>query len=48
MLVIENNCVYEIDEECLAKRAVAAECGTAQKAEEMRKKKDEIKSENHK
>ncbi len=40
MLVIENNSVYEIDEECLKKKQVSNECGTAQKVEEWKKKKE--------
>lgn len=31
MLVIENNSVYEIDEECLKKRNVPPECGVSEK-----------------
>lgn len=38
MLVIDKNSVYEIDEECLKKKKVPKECGTAEIAEEMRKK----------
>ena len=38
MLVIDENSVYEIDEECLAKRGAPMNCGTMQKLEEKRKK----------
>lgn len=38
MLVIDENSVYEIDEECLAKRGAPKDCGTAQKVEENRKR----------
>lgn len=31
MLIIENNSVYEIDEECLQKKKVPKECQTFQK-----------------
>ena len=37
MLIIDGNSVYEIDEECLKKRKVPKECGTAEKVEEIRK-----------
>lgn len=37
MLIIDGNSVYEIDEECLAKRKVSEECGVRQKLEEMKK-----------
>lgn len=42
MLIIENNSVYEIDEECLKKKKVPKECQTLQKLRmEHRKQKDE-------
>lgn len=31
MLVVENNSVYEIDEECLKRRSVPEECGVYKK-----------------
>ena len=36
MLVIDKNSVYEIDEECLKRKKVPKECGTAELAEELR------------
>ena len=41
MLIIDRNGVYEIDEECLKKKKVPKECGTAEIAEEMRKREKE-------
>lgn len=42
MLIIENNSVYEIDEECLKKKKVPKECQTLQKLRmEHQKQKDE-------
>ena len=38
MLIIEKNCVYEIDEECLKRRKVPMECGTMQKVKEMKER----------
>ena len=38
MLVIDKNSVYEIDEECLKRKRVPKECGTAELVEELRKK----------
>ena len=46
MLIIDNNSVYEIDEECLEKRGVPNECGTAQKVEEMRQKENRKQGQN--
>lgn len=37
MLVIENNSVYEIDEECLHKKKVPKECETAAKLQKEHK-----------
>lgn len=37
MLIIDKNSVYEIDEECLKKKRVPKECGTAELVEELRK-----------
>ena len=36
MLIIDDDSVYEIDEECLKQRRVPKECGTAEKMEEMK------------
>lgn len=38
MLVVENNSVYEIDEECVKRRKVPEECGVYQKL--VQKKED--------
>ena len=38
MLIIDKNSVYEIDEECLKRKKVAKECGTAELVEELRQK----------
>ena len=43
MLIIDKNSVYEIDEECLKRKKVPKECGTAELAEQMRKKKEKRK-----
>lgn len=46
MLIIENNSVYEIDEECLKKKKVPKECQTLQKLRmEHRKQKDSASTE---
>lgn len=37
MLVIENNSVYEIDEECINKKKVPKECETAAKLQKEHK-----------
>ena len=37
MLIIDKNSVYEIDEECLKKKKVPKECGTAELVEELKK-----------
>lgn len=42
MLVIENNSVYEIDEECLKQRQVPKECEVYQKLVQEREKKKEV------
>ena len=39
MLIIEENSVYEIDEECVKKRGVSIECGVIEKVEEYEKRK---------
>ena len=44
MLIIDGNSVYEIDEECLAKRTVSEECGVRQKLEEMKREKNNKKN----
>ena len=41
MLIIEDNSVYEIDEECVRKRKVPEKCQTAQKLQMQRKKEAE-------
>ena len=38
MLVIDKNSVYEIDEDCLKRKKVPKECGTAELVEELRLK----------
>ena len=38
MLIIEENCVYEIDEECLKKRKVSLECNVLEKMKEYPEK----------
>lgn len=43
MLIIEENSVYEIDEECLKKRKISAECGVVEKVKEYCKKEAEKK-----
>lgn len=40
MLVIENNSVYEIDEECLKKRNVPKECAVYEKIVRERREKE--------
>jgi len=40
MLIIDKNSVYEIDEECLKRKKVPKECGTAELVEQMRKKEE--------
>jgi len=37
MLIIDKNSVYEIDEECLKRKKMPKECGTAELVEEMKK-----------
>ena len=44
MLIIDKNSVYEIDEECLKRKKVPKECGTAEMVEELRKKQKEQKN----
>lgn len=41
MLIIDENCVYEIDEDCLKKCNVSAECNVIEKVKEYQKKKSE-------
>lgn len=43
MLIIDENSVYEIDEECLKKRKVAPECNVIEKVKEYQKKEAEQK-----
>ena len=43
MLIIEENSVYEIDEECLKKRKVSAECKVIEKVKEYQQKEKEDK-----
>ena len=38
MLIIDKNSVYEIDEECLKRKRVSKECGTAELVEELRQR----------
>ena len=38
MLIIDNNSVYEIDEDCLKRKKVPKECGTVEIVEELRQK----------
>lgn len=38
MLIIDENSVYEIDEECIKKRGIPAGCGVIEKIEEQKKK----------
>lgn len=40
MLIIENNSVYEIDEECLRRKKVPGECKTLEK---LKKEKQSMK-----
>lgn len=37
MLIIENNSVYEIDEECMRRKKVPAECRTLEKLRKEQK-----------
>lgn len=48
MLIIEDNSVYEIDEECLKKRLVPAECEVVEKVKEYRRKEAKKKKEKEK
>ena len=49
MLVVENNSVYEIDEECLKRRSVPEECEVYQKiAREREAAKNKERTENKK
>lgn len=43
MLIIDENSVYEIDEECLKKRNVPSECKVIEKVKEQVKKEAEQK-----
>lgn len=43
MLIIDNNSVYEIDEECLKRRKVPTECDIIEKIDEIKKKTQDIK-----
>lgn len=47
MLIIDRNSVYEIDEECLKRRRVPKECGTAEMVEELRQKEKKLSSQKH-
>ena len=38
MLIIDKNSVYEIDEDCLKRKKVPKECGTAKLIEELQQK----------
>lgn len=40
MLIIENNSVYEIDEECLSRKKVPRECKTLEKLKKEHQGKD--------
>lgn len=42
MLIIDRNSVYEIDEECLKRKKVPKECGTAELVEELRQKEKKL------
>lgn len=46
MLIIEDDNVYEIDEECIRKRGVPKECNVYEKLQQKRKKKENLKKEN--
>lgn len=46
MLVVENNCVYEIDEECLKRRTVPKECEVYEKIVREREK-EKLEREKH-
>ncbi|MCI8391223.1 MAG: hypothetical protein HFI35_11215 [Roseburia sp.] len=37
MLIIENNSVYEIDEECIRKKGAPKECHTAEKLQKRQR-----------
>ena len=40
MLIIEDNAVYEIDEECMRKKKVPGECKTLEKMQQERQVKE--------
>lgn len=48
MLIIDRNSVYEIDEECLKRKKVPKECGTAELVEELRQKEKKLSSQKRK
>ena len=48
MLIIDRNSVYEIDEECLKRKKIPKECGTAEIAEQMRQKEQKRPVNKHK
>lgn len=43
MLIIDDNSVYEIDEECIQKKKVPEECQTYQKLQQRKEKKQQEK-----
>lgn len=45
MLIIEDDSVYEIDEECIRKRGVPKECNVYEKLQQKRKNKEKLKKE---
>ena len=46
MLIIEDDSVYEIDEECIRKRGVPKECNVYEKLQQKRENKENLKKEN--
>lgn len=47
MLIVEENSVYEIDEECLKHRKVPLECGVYEKIRQARQKEEQKEEEKH-
>ncbi len=47
MLIVEENSVYEIDEECLKHRKVPPECGVYEKIRQARQKEEKKEEEKH-
>lgn len=48
MLIIDENSVYEIDEECLKRRKVSSECNVIEIVKEYQKKESEPRKKNKK